>query len=289
MFDSHKFVLQWETHEQARTTTLETLWKNETFVDVTLVCDDGILSAHQVILSAASPFFHKLLQNNPQKHPYIYLRNTLAIDMEKMLEYVYSGKTEVAKEGLKEFFELANSFQVKGIGDSPLPKKEDIFTTEEVVVANSNRENAEEIKSQIPNGVFKKKLKIDETAPIVEQVSKSSFRQSDFEFSEPSEEKLKPVEYAEENSKVEKRRWKVTYLNKESSFEEHERMLAESIFKTKGGWQCSQCPYARYGRSHVIDHASIHFEGFLFTCSICDKKYKTKKALGRHFECDVRL
>ena len=103
----------------------------------------------------------------------------------------------------------------------------------------------------------------------------------------PSEEKLKPVEYAEENSKVEKRRWKVTYLNKESSFEEHERILAESIFKTKGGWQCSQCPYARYGRSHVIDHATIHFEGFLFTCSICEKKYNRKKTLGRHFECDV--
>ena len=45
------------------------------FTDVTLVCEgDKQVSAHKVILSAASPFFKQILIKNPHQHPLIYLR-----------------------------------------------------------------------------------------------------------------------------------------------------------------------------------------------------------------------
>ena len=64
MLDLNSVVLHWDTleYEQARTSTLKSLWENENFVDVTLVCDDGLVKAHQIILSSVSPFFHKILQ-----------------------------------------------------------------------------------------------------------------------------------------------------------------------------------------------------------------------------------
>ena len=126
---SDVFVLQWELHENTRTSTLETLWRNNQFVDVTLVCDDGEdkIQAHQIILSAGSPYFEKVLQNNPQKHPFIVLKGIQKKDLLKLLEFMYCGKTEIHQDELNRFLELANSFKVKGLDfpveDGPLDKR----------------------------------------------------------------------------------------------------------------------------------------------------------------------
>ena len=75
------FFLRWDQHEENRTSTLRSLWKNEDFLDVTIACDDDQIDAHKVILSAASPFFQNILKRNPQSHPLLYLRGTRKNDI----------------------------------------------------------------------------------------------------------------------------------------------------------------------------------------------------------------
>ena len=113
---------------------MKSLWKNNSFLDVTIACDDDQVDAHKLILSAASPLFEKILMRNPHKHPLLYLRGTKKKDIEALLDYMYSGETQVLQENLEDFMSLANSLEVKGLigglkkGKQPIndfqPKKE---------------------------------------------------------------------------------------------------------------------------------------------------------------------
>ena len=115
MSDDGTFVLKWDLHEETRTSTLKSLWKNEDFLDVTIACDDDQIDAHKVILSAASPFFENILKRNPHNHPLIYLRGTTKKNIQSLLNFVYSGETQVLEEELNDFMALASSLQIQGL------------------------------------------------------------------------------------------------------------------------------------------------------------------------------
>ena len=54
------YSLKWNKFESAATATLKSLHSDLDFTDVTLACeDDQQIESHKVILSAASPFFHR--------------------------------------------------------------------------------------------------------------------------------------------------------------------------------------------------------------------------------------
>ena len=115
MSDDGNFFLSWGLHEQERTSALNYLWKNENFLDVTIACDDDQIDAHKVILSASSPFFQNILKRNPHSHPLLYLRGTRKNDILALLEFIYTGETQVLQDELEEFMALANSLEVKGL------------------------------------------------------------------------------------------------------------------------------------------------------------------------------
>jgi len=124
MSNDSNFVLSWDQHEENRTSTLKSLWENEDFLDVTIACDDDQIDAHKVILSAASPFFQKILKRNPHSHPLIYLRGTTKKEVQSLLNFIYSGETHVLQEELEDFMALSNSLGVKGLVREELEKKE---------------------------------------------------------------------------------------------------------------------------------------------------------------------
>ena len=117
MSDDGSYLLSYDLHEQHRTSALSSLWKKDDFVDVTIACDDDMIDAHKVILSAASPFFHNILKRNPHTHPLLYLRGTAKKDIESVLEFIYSGKTQIPQDQLEDFMTLAKQLQVKGLSD----------------------------------------------------------------------------------------------------------------------------------------------------------------------------
>ena len=102
-----KYVLSWDLHKQDRITTVNSLWENEDFVDVTIACDDDQLEAHKVILSAASPFFQNISKCNPHTHPLLYLKGTHKDDIKSLLNFIYSGETHVPQDHLEDFMALA--------------------------------------------------------------------------------------------------------------------------------------------------------------------------------------
>jgi hypothetical protein len=86
-----------------------------TFVDVTLVCDDGQLDAHKVVLSVASPFFQTLLEENPISHPVIHICGSKKKSIISLLEFIYSGETSIHSEHYESFLSFAEHLQILGL------------------------------------------------------------------------------------------------------------------------------------------------------------------------------
>ena len=81
------YSVSWPEHATERSTVFRTLLDKQSFVDVTLACDDDQLEAHKVVLSAASPFFQRILEKNPHSHPLLYLRGASKKDMTSILSF----------------------------------------------------------------------------------------------------------------------------------------------------------------------------------------------------------
>ncbi|KAF2364045.1 BTB/POZ domain [Trinorchestia longiramus] len=93
------------------------------FVDVTLACEGHQLPAHQVVLSAASPFFRQLLKGNPCQHPIVILNEIRFRELAPLLQYIYHGEVEVPRHLVPEFLKTAKYLQVRGLQseiDEPL-------------------------------------------------------------------------------------------------------------------------------------------------------------------------
>ena len=83
---------------------------------MTLVCEDQTeFKAHKIVLSACSPVFKKIIDNNPSQHPLIYLRGIQSLEMESILQFMYLGEAKFFHERMPEFIKVANSFEVKEI------------------------------------------------------------------------------------------------------------------------------------------------------------------------------
>eukprot|EP00092_Neocalanus_flemingeri_P093501 GFUD01118846.1.p1 GENE.GFUD01118846.1~~GFUD01118846.1.p1 ORF type:complete len:232 (-),score=64.25 GFUD01118846.1:83-778(-) len=108
--------LTWNEFEKGASNTFKELLGETDFVDVTLVSDDlKQIKAHKVILSACSSIFKKMLQQNPQQQPIIYLTGVAYKEMQSMVNFMYLGQTEVDQDDLNHFMEVAAKFDVKGL------------------------------------------------------------------------------------------------------------------------------------------------------------------------------
>ena len=110
------YNLSWNEFETGAINTFKQLFGQTDFVDVTLVSEDlKQIKAHKVILSACSSILKKILQQNPQQQPIIYLTGVAHKEMQSMVNFMYLGQTEVEQDGLNHFMEVAAKFDVKGL------------------------------------------------------------------------------------------------------------------------------------------------------------------------------
>ena len=62
---SEKLCLQWYDFKDNVNSAFKKLREDKEFTDVTLACEDGQqVEAHEVVLTASSPFFFNLLKTN---------------------------------------------------------------------------------------------------------------------------------------------------------------------------------------------------------------------------------
>ena len=65
--------------------------------------------------------------------------------------------------------------------------------------------------------------------------------------------------------------------------EEIEIKKVELFFKVGvGNWRCLACAYTTRRHPHIRMHVETHMEGLCYTCSVCNKDYRTKNSLDKH-------
>merc|ERR1711892_1349663 len=96
-------------------TSLSSLLNTSSFCDVSLVCDDGQMPAHKVVLSASSTFFNSVFTLNPHPHPLLYIRGVTTDLLKSVLQFVYTGATAVKEEHVSSFLALGEDLKITGL------------------------------------------------------------------------------------------------------------------------------------------------------------------------------
>jgi len=109
------YNLMWGDFTSNLSMTVKDLRNENDFLDVSIACEDEIIEAHKVILSAASPFFKNILRKNKHAHPFIYLNGVKFKDMKNLIDFMYNGEATVSHEDLDKFMAVANDLKVKGL------------------------------------------------------------------------------------------------------------------------------------------------------------------------------
>ncbi len=81
--------------------------------------------AHKMVLSACSPYFKSLLEENPAKHPIIILKDVPFQHLTAILEFMYAGEVNVAQDQLPAFLKTAERLKVKGLAEAPQTIKQE--------------------------------------------------------------------------------------------------------------------------------------------------------------------
>ena len=100
------------------TKRLDILRRQDHLCDVTLVTkDDKEFKAHRNVLSAASPFFFKLLQSDMKENRegIVRFEEISGAVMEDVLEFIYTGCAEVTQENCKDLIAAANYLLIQSL------------------------------------------------------------------------------------------------------------------------------------------------------------------------------
>ena len=107
---------KWKTHGKKTSNAFTSIFNQNDFADVTLVCEDQTqLTAHKVVLGACSPVLRDILLNNPHPHPLIYLSGVKQYEMQSILQFMYLGETAIAQDRIEYVKDVAKMFQVNDL------------------------------------------------------------------------------------------------------------------------------------------------------------------------------
>lgn len=93
-------------------TSFVDLFRQEELTDATLICQNKRIRVHKFLLSASSEFFNDLFRKYPNDCS-LLIENVNYDDFLKVLEYIYSGRTELNPKKVLSFIETAKKFSIQ--------------------------------------------------------------------------------------------------------------------------------------------------------------------------------
>ncbi|KAF5290933.1 hypothetical protein FQA39_LY14539 [Lamprigera yunnana] len=112
---NNEYTVNWNSHSSHLTRAFGSLLSENEFVDVTISCEGKKISAHKMLLSVCSPYFHDLFRDNPCQHPIVILKDVKFKSLENMLKFMYLGEVTVAAEDFHDFYKTVTDFRINGL------------------------------------------------------------------------------------------------------------------------------------------------------------------------------
>ncbi|XP_066246975.1 uncharacterized protein [Euwallacea similis] len=143
MTQSQQYCLRWNNHRTNLISVFDELLQNESFTDVTLVCEGrSLIKAHRMVLAACSQYFQSIFTDLPCKHPVVVLKDVKYSEIKAILEYMYRGEVNVAQDQLAALLKVAEALKVKGLVEEnracKTEKEESLSTEPSSVPITSN-------------------------------------------------------------------------------------------------------------------------------------------------------
>ena len=242
---SEKFCLRWNDFQCTVSQSFDLLRKEKDLFDVTLVSDDEVqISAHKLVLSASSNFFKNILRKNSHSHALLYLSGVNSHSLSLVLDYIYQGEVQIYQEDLNFFLDVAQKLKIEGLQSN-----------------NTNDASCEHLKEEMTK--FETNTDSDYYITIEDQDQ------------EPADNKVPVMKRAPSYSKT-----VATVKGMSSSVEDK---ILELIERREGMNYCKGCDYKTDRLFNMKEHVEIHIEGLSYPCQLCNKTFRSKKALRSHF------
>ena len=260
---TEKFCLRWNDFQENINTTFKNLRKDNDFTDVTLACEDGYeVEAHKLILAASSPFFHNLLKTNKHAHPLIYMRRMKSEDLLAIVDFLYYGEANIYQDNLDTFLNIAEELKLKGLKGTEAGGGEEGGTVKRSQNQTYNH-NYQSVSAQRKN---------ETTETSVSQPNESVLSQycsSSMAIVLPKHEVSGDMKELDQQI--------------ETMMSRSENMVSVGNQKRKA-FICKVC--GKEGQQiNIKDHIEAnHLEGISVPCSICEKNFRSRRALRHHMK-----
>ena len=272
-----KFNLKWNNFEQTSLKTFASLRHDKNLADVTLVANDQVrIPAHKIVLSSCSPFFSNLFLLMPNNNPFLYLSNVPSSFLTLMLDYIYTGETEVFQVDLEKFLKSAQVLEIEGLTfmeellNEECDAKPDVVAEEAVTFDAKDSENSEEVTEN--DGIVNElKTEIKEEMPqdihpFIEQANEATPKKKERKKYTPRSQHPKSIK-----------------MNDPKDSQEIDQKIKENVeVRGDGTFRCKVCNRINKHKVTMGHHIESHLEGVEFGCLMCDQKFRSRHLLSKH-------
>ena len=254
---SERFSLKWNDYQSNWNQSLSRLRNDKESADITLISEDKVkFSAHKILLISCSKIFKFILQGNFHTNPLVYLSGVSSINLGLLLDYIYHGEVNIFQEQLDSFLESAQKLEIEGLlGDNTDREQQDTLCQNDKI-SDFQEQNARNISDHDHQSADENKI----LAKVVEN-------------------DIRKRHYNRVSSTTQVARFDVGSM----TAEEIEMKKNELYQKTNGAWSCMACSYkSSFTRSDIRKHVETHLEGLCYTCTMCNKEFRSKDSLNTH-------
>ncbi|KDR09650.1 Protein bric-a-brac 1 [Zootermopsis nevadensis] len=115
--EEQQYCLKWKFHHSNQQTMFAKLLQKESFCDVTIACEEKLLRAHKLVLSACSSYFEMILSLYKDQNPVVILKDVRFEDMSALVRFMYDGEVNIEEGQLQSVLETADFLKIRGLSD----------------------------------------------------------------------------------------------------------------------------------------------------------------------------
>ena len=250
-----KVFFDWQNYQESLKSMFSVMREDGDFADVTLVCEDESIKAHQVVLSASSLFFRNLLKTLSHPHPIVYMRGVKADHLSALLDFIYLGNTEITQDLVSDFLLLAEELKVEGLGERKMaPVPVSLHPEQSKPPIFEGKPAPEHLQESV--------IKFCNLA-TVNDPSKFAWMAKEKEQS-PSKSMLATRNELVKSPQKKLKRWR-------NISEDVLEKINQLMEKQKNTFNCKVCGYHSKNKGHANEHVEKHIEGLEYPCDTCPK------------------
>jgi len=286
MMNSEIFHLVFNNFKSNISSNWSELREESQFCDVTLACEGSRVEAHKVILSSCSPVIKDLLIQTNHPHPLVYLRGVKSIQIKALLDFIYKGEVDIAKEDLNDFMEIAEELKVKGLAKDDNQSTKDT-DKQSKFFGNEDNHTTAKVKNTVPTPlVIIKEENVAETQktycePLQESNYEPHIKMEIVDYYDGEEESCDGEAFYDQSLISENNSFICDKCNNQFP---SQLGLNRHMVSVHGGlsFSCKHCDYKATAKGSLKLHVKSRHEGIRYSCDICDYEATQKGSLKMH-------